>query len=237
VLHQLRADGVLDDLTKINALLSVARQYVITDAGWNLLDFISQMRGIHTADITFRTLPIVGYQTIDGQDANVINVSQIQREVHAVFYPAPKPPSARSSGARPAASADAAGTTVDVYNGGQTQGLAAEVSAALVKEGYKAGRVANTSPLATTEVRYGSGSAASAGTIASLFGVSATASPAVAAHTVQILLGADATMPDIPASSAPASGSPSSVSPSVVPTSGPQGGAVKPTEDGIPCVN
>ena len=34
VLQQLRSDGALDDLTKIQALLSVAKQYLITDAGW-----------------------------------------------------------------------------------------------------------------------------------------------------------------------------------------------------------
>ena len=50
-------------------------------------------------------------------------------------------------------------TTVDVLNGGNTAGLAGQVSAALVSAGYTAGKVGNTSPLATTEVLYGSGSA------------------------------------------------------------------------------
>src|ERR1700722_5684389 len=35
VMHQLHSDGVLSDLSKVNALLSVAKQYVITDSGWN----------------------------------------------------------------------------------------------------------------------------------------------------------------------------------------------------------
>ena len=43
-MHQLRTEGVLSDLSKVPALLSVAKQYVITDAGWNLLDFATQMR-------------------------------------------------------------------------------------------------------------------------------------------------------------------------------------------------
>src|ERR1700684_4545348 len=93
VIQQLRGDGVLDDLTKLNSLLSVAQQYVITDSGWNLLDFISQMRDLTGGNLTFRTLPIVGYQTIDGQDANVVNPTYIQQIVHEVFYPAPSNPS------------------------------------------------------------------------------------------------------------------------------------------------
>jgi hypothetical protein len=62
-----------------------------------------------------------------------------------------------------------------------------------------------------------------------MFGVTATASASVAAGHVQILLGASATMPQISASATP--------SPAVVvPSTGPQGGAVS-AQNGIPCVN
>jgi LCP family protein required for cell wall assembly len=227
VIHQLRDEGVLDDLTKIESLLSVAKQYVITDSGWNLLDFITQMRSLTSGNLTFRTLPIVGYQTIDGQDANAIDPSYIQEIVHETFYPSPASP-------RPTATATAAAgashVTVDVYNGGDTQGLAAEVSAALVKEGYLAGKVANTTPLTTTEVLYGTGAAANASSIAAMFGVTAAASATVAPDHVEVLLGADATLPGAAATPTPTS----SVVP--IPTTGPQGGAVN-AKDGIPCVN
>jgi LCP family protein required for cell wall assembly len=227
VIRQLRADGVLDDLTKLEALLSVAKQYLITDAGWNLLDFISQMRALSLGNITFRTLPIVGYQTIDGQDANVVDPSYIQQIVQETFYPAPKASSTPSA----TATAGNSQVTVDVYNGGNTQGLAGQVSAALVKDGYTAGKVGNTSSLTTTEVLYGTGASAAAGKIASQFSVTAQASSTVAAGHVEVLLGADATLP----SSAPTS-SPSPSSSTAIPTTGPQGGAVS-AENGIPCVN
>jgi LCP family protein required for cell wall assembly len=226
VAKQLRSEGVFDDLTSLNDLLSVAKQYLITDSGWNLVDFISQMRGFSLGNITFRTLPDVQPINIDGQDANEINVSQIQQIVHEAFYPAPASPSPQ-----PTPTVGAATVTVDVYNGGNTQGLASEVSAELAKQGYKAGRVANaSSPLSTTEVVYGAGSSAAAGKIASLFGVTAAANPAVAAGHVEVLLGASATLPDITATPS----SPSSAAP--IPTTGPQGGAVS-AQNGIPCVN
>jgi len=229
VLHQLRTEGVLSDLTKIGSLLSVAQQYVITDAGWNLLDFVSQMRDLTSGHIAFRTLPIVAYETINGQDANQVDPSNIQQIVNAAFNPAPS----STPSPRPRATVKPSQTTVDVYNGGNTQGLAAAVSAALVKAGYTAGKVGNApSPLTTTEVLYGTGSSASAATIASLFGVTATASSTVAAGHVEVLLGADATLPDVAPT---ASASPSS-SPVSIPTTGPQGGVVN-AEDGIPCVN
>jgi LCP family protein required for cell wall assembly len=226
VVRQLRDAGVLGDLTKLNALLSVAKQYLITDDGWNLLDFISQLHGLSLSDITFRTLPIVAYQTIDGQDANVVNTTQIQQIVHEAFYPAPSSPHPKST-----VTADAGRTTVDVYNGGNTPGLAAAVRAALVKDGYKGGKVGNaSSPVTTTEVLYGAGSAASAAKIASLFNVTATASSAVAAGHVEVLLGTSATLPGTAASATPSN------SPVPIPTTGAQGGAVS-AKNGIPCVN
>jgi hypothetical protein len=230
-MRQLRTQGVLGDLTRINSLLSVASKYVITDAGWNLLDFASQMRSLTSGNLTFRTLPIVAYETIYGQDANQVDPAYIQRLVQETFYPAPSSPSSPSSPRpKPASTADAGQTTVDVYNGGGTQGLAGEVSAALVKDGYKSGHVGNTSSLTTTEVFYGPGSSAGASKIASLFGVTATASSAVAAGHVEVMLGVNATLPAATATPAPTS------SAVPIPTIGAQGGAVN-ANNGIPCVD
>jgi hypothetical protein len=231
IMRQLRTQGVLGDLTRINSLLSVASKYVITDAGWNLLDFASQMRSLTSGNLTFRTLPIVAYETIYGQDANQVDPAYIQRLVQETFYPAPSSPSSPSSPRpKPASTADAGQTTVDVYNGGGTQGLAGEVSAALVKDGYKSGHVGNTSSLTTTEVFYGPGSSAGASKIASLFGVTATASSAVAAGHVEVMLGVNATLPAATATPAPTS------SAVPIPTIGAQGGAVN-ANNGIPCVD
>ncbi len=227
VMQQLRTEGVLSDFTKINSLLSVAKQYVITDSGWNLFDFATQMRSLTSGDLTFRTLRIENYAVRAGQDVNIVNPTYIRQVVQETFYPAPR----ASSSSRPqaaASTADAAKTTVDVYNGGSTPGLAGQVSTALVKDGYKAGPIGNTGALTATEVLYGTGSAASASKIASLFGVTATASSTIAAGHVEIMLGANATVPG----AAPTSSS----SPVPIPTTGAQGGAVN-AKNGIPCVD
>jgi LCP family protein required for cell wall assembly len=223
VMHQLRTEGVLADLAKTQALLSVARRYVITDAGWNLLDFATQMRGLTGGNLVFHTLPIQGYATISGQAANVVNPATIKAIVHAGFYPKPSPH--HQSAARAART-----TTVDVLNGGQTAGLARRASAALAKAGYRAGTVGNTSNRTTTTVLYGKGASANARKIATMFGATAVPGTSVAARHVEILLGASATMPDISAPAKPPT------PPVVIPTTGPQGGAVG-GKTGIPCVN
>jgi len=223
VMQQLRTEGVLSDLTKIAALISVTRQYVITDSGWNLLDFAAQARDLSAGNMVFHTLPIKGYATIDGQDANVVDVGYIRALVKAAFYPPPQPARRRHG-----AAASPHGITLDVLNGGDTAGLAARTSAALARQGYRAGRVGNTAYRATTAVLYGPGAAASAAALARLFGASAAPAASVPARHVEILLGTSAVLP--PGLSPAAAPAP------VIPTAGPQGGAVR-AEDGIPCVN
>jgi hypothetical protein len=235
IMQELRTQGVLSDLGKINSLLGVAKKYVITDSGWDLLDFATQMRGLNSSNLTFHTYPIVQYATIAGQSANQVDPAVIQKITQQAFYPAP----AASGSARPTASstpsinaAQAAKTTVDVYNGGSTPGLASQVQNALVKDGFKAGLVGNTGALTATQVLYGTGSAASASQIAKLFGVSATASTAVAAGHVQVMLGGNAAVPG----ASPSSSSSSSSSAVAIPTTGAQGGAVN-AKNGVPCVD
>ena len=91
VLWKLRSQGALADLSQLGSLLTVARQYLVTDKGWNLLDFLPEMESLSGNSLTFKTLPIAGYATIDGQSANVVNTTSIKHLVHVAFYPAPKP--------------------------------------------------------------------------------------------------------------------------------------------------
>ncbi len=244
VIHQLKTAGVLGDLGKIQSLLSNASQYVITDSGWDLLDFATQMRSLDSKSITFRTLPIVGYQKIDGQDDNVINLAQVQQFVKENFAAADKPAQTHKSATKHKATAsapkaDPAATTVSVLNGGNTQGLASQVSAALVQAGYKAGTVGNTTARATTEVLYGAGVQGGADAVASALGVTAQASKTLAAGTVEVLLGASTTsVPSFGAGTGSAGASTASGSPTPAPQSSynAAGGAVN-AVNGIPCVD
>jgi hypothetical protein len=166
---------------------------VITDEGWQILDFASEMKSLTGKNLTFQTAPYITTDGhVDGQDVNLVNPAAIKHTVNNAFYPppaAPKPPSTPAS-----ASLSPARTTVDVYNGGNTPGLAGQLSQALRSAGFKAGQVANIPAQQSTQVLYGTGAKASAVKIAGYFnGVTATASPSVAAGHVKVLLGADAT--------------------------------------------
>jgi len=116
VIWQLRHEGILSSFSQLNALLDVAKKYVITDSGWQLLDFASQMRTLTGKNLTFRTLPVVtAAGRMDGQDVNIIDPTAIKEVVQEAFYPSSDPsasasPSAsRSPSPSSAASASASG--------------------------------------------------------------------------------------------------------------------------------
>ena len=108
VLWKLRHQGTFTDLTQLGSLLSVAKTYLVTDSGWDLLEFLPDLNALSGDNLTFKTLPIVGFQTIDGQAANVVNPELIKHVVHQAFYPAPKPASHAPASHGPASPADRA---------------------------------------------------------------------------------------------------------------------------------
>ena len=247
VIWKLEHDGALSDLGELTSLLNTAKQYLITDSTWNLLDFAPQMRALTGKNLQFYTAPIQGYATIDGQDANEVDIPTIQAAIKAKFTaPVPAAPSSSTakSGAQAAPVPPASTVTVDVYNGGTTGGLATGVSQALVAKGYKAGAVTDATAqtravTAGNQVFYGSGASANAGKIAGYFGVTAVALKSLPAGHVEVLLGTGATA--VPASIVPAATqqtAPTSAS-TAAGNNGAAGGAVTvgtSAKYGIPCV-
>jgi LCP family protein required for cell wall assembly len=243
VIWKLENDGVLSDLGQLTSLLNTAKQYLITDSTWNLLNFATDMHALSGKNLQFFTAPIVGYGTINKQDVNLIDVATIQAAIKAKFT-APVPASQAASTAKAAPIPAASTVTVDVYNGGSTPGLATGISQALVAKGYKAGQVTNASAqleatAAGTQVFYGAGTSANAAKIADYFGATAAALTSLPAGHVEVLLGSGATV--VPATLAPAStASPSSsAATSSAGNNGAAGGALTvgaKAKYGIPCV-
>ena len=230
VMYQLRTEGALNDLTKVSALLSVAKRYVITDAGWNLLDFAAEMRSLTSRNLVFRTLPIKGFATIDGQDANVVNVPYIQRIVHATSFPKPVPaaPAAprprRSASPRPP---DHRRRAQRRYHGRPGR---ADLGRAGQGRATGPGTVANTPSRTATSVSYGPGAIGQRGRDGQDVRRHRRAGP----RPPRARPGPARRRRRAPGALAPASRSPPS---SIVPTAGPQGGAVIAPKNGIPCVN
>jgi anionic cell wall polymer biosynthesis LytR-Cps2A-Psr (LCP) family protein len=218
VIYELKHEGVFTEVSKLNTLLSTADQYLITDSGFNLLDFATDMRALSGQDLSFQTLPYTPQNgvTVPGypspQDVNIINIPYIQQLVKTAFDPQPPATGAKTatkSIASAAPTVPAASVTVDVYNGNpDAAGLAGQVSQALVGLGYKAGKIENASAQTQTvepgtQIFYGAGAAGNAQQIAVQFGASATALSTLRADHVEVLIGSTVTA--VPAGIAPTS--------------------------------
>jgi LCP family protein required for cell wall assembly len=251
VIWQLKHENAFSDIGQLTALLSDADQYVITNKGFNLFNFATNMSALTGKNLKFYTLPIAGYSDIElngsMQDVNDIDLSYIQKVVNTAFNPpAPAAKSGKAAVKKKAVPIPPASTvTVDVYNGGSTSGLAGGVSQALVSLGYKQGAVGDAPPgqtvAADTEVFYGAGASANAAKIATDFGTSASALASLAAGHVEVLLGTTSTV--VPAglsSSSTSSGSATPTPSSTAPAdNGEAGGVVTVGANakyGIPCV-
>ena len=85
VIWKLENSGALSDLGQLTSLLNTAKQYLITDSTWNLLDFATDMHALTGKNLQFYTAPIAGYATIDGQSANQVDIPTIQAAIKAKF--------------------------------------------------------------------------------------------------------------------------------------------------------
>ena len=254
VLWDLGHQGVLTDLGQLTNLLDVARRYMIASGGWNLLEFASEMHALTGKNLALSTLPIATTQNnvmVNGvpQDVDVVNLPYVRHLVQTAFSrPATgtaKGPAAKKTPASTESIPPPSTVTVDVYNGGTTNLLAAAVSQALVSAGYRAGATGSPAAQAqtvqaATQVFYGPGAAANAKKIAGYFGATATAASSVAAGHVEVLLGTTSTSvpAGLGASSSSSASAPSASATSAV-NNGQAGGAVTVKANaryGIPCV-
>jgi len=209
VIWKLKNENAFSDIGQLDVLLSDASQYIMTNPGFDPLEFATNMHALTGKNLSFYTLPVASFADIDlngsMQDVNNIDIPYIQRIVKNAFYPpaaVARKPAAKKATTKATTKAvpiPAASTvTVDVYNGGTEQGLAADVLTALTAKGYKPGVVADATAqsqtiAAGTQVFSGAGASANAAKIAGYFGTTAKPLASLTAGQVEILLGTTST--------------------------------------------
>ena len=187
VTAKLSSAGTLTNPAKLNALVDAAKKDVVLSAGWDVVGYAATATNLASGNIEFQTLPVQSYQTVDGQDVNIVDQAALQTQVKVAFglEPAPAPP----------APPTVPTSTVDVVNATGATGLGRTVSTALVGGGFTAGTVGNGTDT-TTQVRYGDGAATDAAAVATLLGApTATSDSAVPAGHVKVTLGNRFTVP------------------------------------------
>src|ERR1700722_8133374 len=177
VMRELQDTGTFTNLDKLKSLMSVARKDVVLSSGWDD-DLIRRLGGwaggSSTDQVEFRTLPVVRYDNIDGQDVNIIDPAAIKAEIAAAIGASPSTAGSTTTAAKPNPS-----TVVDVINASSLTGVASDISRSLKKYGYTAGQVRDRSSgdPAGSAIQYGAGAETDARNVATLFGMDAPKQP------------------------------------------------------------
>ncbi|WWW23736.1 LCP family protein [Nocardia vulneris] len=106
----LRRSGTFTDVRKLNALMDVAHRDIVLSDGWNVTDFLRTLGAAGSPAVEFRTLPVLRYDSMNGQDVNIVDPAAIRREVRIAFGE-PDPATALFKSAPPLGSASVAETT------------------------------------------------------------------------------------------------------------------------------
>ncbi|MCD2158059.1 LCP family protein [Rhodococcus cerastii] len=186
VIANLKGSGVIGNIPKMTALADVVKKDVVIDSAMDPVRFASQASALAGGNIDFYTLPIEGYETVDGQDVNMVDPARLRSEVSRIFAggdsaSAPAMDTAISTG----------NEVVDVVNGTETDGLGAALAAALSASSIQIGSVATGAVTEKSAIRFGTGADAFAEALASRLGLTAMADPTSAPGSISVIIGKD----------------------------------------------
>lgn len=232
ITHKLQQAGVFGNLDELRDLVAVVSKDVVLSEGWGEPQF-RRMAALAGGEVEFRTLPVVRYANIDGQDVNIIDPAAIRAEIAAAIAENDN----ASVAGRPAA--EQPKSVMVVVNASGTYGLASRTADSLTRQGYSVEEIRdrNDGETPDTSIGYGAGAAADADSVAAALGIAAEPrlDPTVAAGHVRVILGPDYEMPGA---------ADDSTDPGIVEDSPPDNPAL-PVPDaggpvasgGVPCVN
>ncbi|WP_246081148.1 LCP family protein [Modestobacter altitudinis] len=196
ILRKMLSEDVLLDLGKQRELVQSVAQSMTVDQSLDLMQLAQQMQSVKPGSVDFQTVPNVGTDKEGGK--SIVRLEDADT-LHAFFADLSSDPedTAESSAAATTSAAPSVvpgDVTVDVYNGSGTSGLAASAAEALAGAGYVVGTTGNadTTSLATTEIRYGTdGKTLAKATAKAIPGAKLVSADDVAAGHVQLVIGTD----------------------------------------------
>lgn len=229
IAHELRQAGVFGNLDEFRDLVAVARKDVVLSEGWGDAQF-RRMAALAGGNVEFRTLPVVRYANIDGQDVNIIDPAAIRAEIEATI--AGTDPSAEAAPDTPQPE-----SAVVVVNASDVYGLASRTADVLTRQGYTVEEIRdrNDGETPDTSIGYGEGADADAVALAASLGIDTEPEPdpTVAARHIRVILGPGYEIPSSTEDSPPPVEDTVPEDPSLpIPDAG-----APVASGGIPCVN
>ncbi|MGW7534628.1 LCP family protein [Amycolatopsis sp. NPDC054798] len=226
---------VLANPVRIAQLIEAVKKSVVLSAGWDLAEFVEQMRGLTGGNVEFHTIPTEGNAVMGGADVLRVDPVKVHAEIDRLTSDGSTPPP--SDAPLPGAGQ----ITVELFDGSGS-GAADQLRSLLQGKGFQLGTSTKLSNRATTVLRYHPSDEAAADLVRQALGNSAQAEPDadVAAGHVRVILGKDAR------NAASASSTTSSAPPAAPPASSPSGPPTASSSNSpaplitagdVPCVN
>ncbi len=185
IMHQLQQSGVFGNFDDFRDLVAVATKDVVLSQGWGEEQF-RRVAALAGGEVNFRTLPVLRYDYIDGQDVNIVDPQAIRAEIAAAIGGAPAPVTSEpeSPGAQ---------TVVAVVNGSESYGLASRTADVLSRSGFTVEEIRDREdgePPGTV-IGYGPGAEADALVMADLLGVvtAPQSDPNLGDDRIRVILG------------------------------------------------
>lgn len=233
--------GTLTNPKRLANLVDAANRALVLDSGFDLLSFAQQMMNLSSGKITFTTIPTHGTEMVNGKSALAIDPAEI-RGFFATLMTDPLP---TTTGAPATTTVNRGAVIVDVQNGTETPGMAAQAGAVVAAAGFQRGQLTDYPGVTAdnqqteTSIHYPAGGEAAAGLVKSVLKLgTVVADDAIPTGHLLVVVGTD--MRQLPADQIPSMTAPPANSAPA--TSASAGASTTLPEDAIkasdvPCVN
>lgn len=187
--HSALSTGTLTNPSTLSKLREAITRTVVLSQGWDVMDFITQLRKLSGGNIAFATIPIVREDgwTWDGAQSIVqVDPDQVRTWVAGLL-------DQQDSGKTSEATYSRDQTSVDVINETEINGLAAAVSQVLVDKGFTGGHVGNNDgpPAGRSQIQAASPDDPGAKAVSEELSLPVVETPGIGAGTVRVLLSED----------------------------------------------
>ena len=192
--HQVISSKTLSSPATLNRLQDAVQRSVVLSAGWDIMDFVTQMQKLAGGKVAFATVPVLqedGWSDDGMQSVVRVDPTQVQDFVTGLLHD-------QDAGKTEMLAYSPSKTTADVVNDSDINGLAASVSEVLTAKGFVEGNVGNNEAerVASSQIRAAKVDDIGAQAVSKELGnLPVVEDPSMAPGSVKVVLASDYTGP------------------------------------------
>ncbi|NNH69718.1 LCP family protein [Nocardia uniformis] len=187
LVHQILSANTLTNPGRLQQLSDAVGRTIVIDDGWNVLDFMQQLKDLSGGQVKFETIPVqdLNATTDAGESVVQVDPKAVSKYVAKMVG---RGEDEKKDGVDPAT------VTADIFNASSVGGLAGQVSQALAGKGFRTGTVDNWigGPIQSSRVLAASATDPKARAVAeALGGLPVLSEAGLSTGSVRVLLASD----------------------------------------------